>query len=310
MGRLTFDTGDVPESERRERWEQHNALALIGLQCRTLNDDDLSARETILRLPALRLARVAGSPHVVERDAGQIRQHPTEAVALFFTLSGDSFFYTPDGVRTVRPGQLLIADADRPFSRGFSNDMAELVLTVGREAVQQISSQFEPRGLPVVTFAEGGDTAARTLARLVDGATRGAGQAPDEAEVLRVLGAILHPGSAGLAAQDYRRAADRYIRGHLTDPNLSADVVARAIGISARHLSRVLANDDSLPQRILALRLDAAHRLLSARGSSVPSVSEAAARCGFGSSAHFSRSFTARFGERPSQLRRRTLAVG
>lgn len=60
-----FSTVGLPAARRVERWESHNAAALIGLDVRV--DGSLEATEVNVQLPVVRLARVRGSAHAVER---------------------------------------------------------------------------------------------------------------------------------------------------------------------------------------------------------------------------------------------------
>src|ERR1700751_3137412 len=60
-----FSTAGLPAARRVELWEEHNATALIGLAVRT--ERPLEATELNIRLPRLHLARLVGSPHVVDR---------------------------------------------------------------------------------------------------------------------------------------------------------------------------------------------------------------------------------------------------
>jgi transcriptional regulator GlxA family with amidase domain len=128
----------------------------------------------------------------------------------------------------------------------------------------------------------------------------------DEATVLDLLSGFVSGRPAGLATA-HLAAAKTYIEEWLTDPGLSAAEVARGIGISERHLSRVFATGGmSMPRYILGRRLDRAHRLLT-EGPEL-GVAEVAYRCGFSSPARFSHAFKERFGLRATDLRRRAQA--
>jgi len=72
----------------------------------------------------------------------------------------------------------------------------------------------------------------------------------------------------------------------------------------------VVLEEGSLPS-VLAASVKAAsftRRLLSQPATAPRTVAEVARRCGFASVAHFSTAFTARFGERPTDVRRQALA--
>jgi AraC-like DNA-binding protein len=303
---VSFSTAELPDAERIGLWEDHNAHALIGLRCHMLGEVSLDATELNLQLEQLHLARVRGNAHVVERSPELIRGHPADAIAVYLTLVGEAFFYHDDGIRTLSPGQVLICDADRPFMRGFSRGLEELAIKVPRPLFRELTG-LGSLDTPLVRDFAGGDVAARTLARLVDRALRPDGGEPvDERTALSLLASVAgsRPADPGLV---YLANARAFIEDHLTEVNLSAARVAAGIGISERQLSRVFAvTGASVPQFVLARRLDRAHSLLES-APEIP-VGEVAARYGFGSAGRFSQAFKARFGIRATDLRRQARA--
>jgi AraC-like DNA-binding protein len=313
-----FSTAGLPAARRIELWEGHNAAALIGLSCHSRVP--LEATEVNVPLGQVQLARVIGSPHVVERSAAFIRRDPAGAVAVYATLRGEAWFRDEDGTRELRPGQLLICDADRPFARGFARGLEELAIKVPREALALIKG-------PVVTaFAPGRDPYARALARLAGRATRAEHPvAADEGAVIDLVAVLTAGRGAGRGAGHRAdRGADRtaalraaaygFIEDHLADPGLGAAQIAAAIGVSERHLSRVLAaGGTTVPRLVRSRRLELAYALLAGNGlagpgpgrpSLAPSVAEVAARCGFTSVTYFSHAFRERFGLRAGEVRR------
>ncbi|MEV6490809.1 helix-turn-helix domain-containing protein [Actinoplanes sp. NPDC051633] len=297
-----FSTAGLPEQRRVELWEDHNADALIGLRCRTLTAASLEATEINLQLDQIHLARVRGNSHVVERDQALVRRRPAGSIALFFSLAGEAFFYHDDGVRTVRPGEMLMCDADRPFMRGFSQGLEELVVKVPRQVFAEVTGIEHVPSPAVVGFARGGNPFAHALARQVGAAARSEDPRPArEQDLLDLIAALAGRSPAG----GHRAAAQAHIDSNFADPALSAARVAAAVGLSTRHLSRVFAESGiSVPQYILSRRLEAARRMLA---GPVP-IAEVAHRCGFASPAHFSHAFRAHFGERASDLRRSAIA--
>jgi AraC-like DNA-binding protein len=318
--RQVFSTAGLPAAGRVERWESHNADALIGLDVRA--DGPLDATEVNVRLSEVRLARVRGSAHAVERTTGVIDRSPADSVAVYLTLRGEASFTSADGTRRLRPGDALVCATDRPFTRGFARGLEELVVTVPSPALLRRAG-VTPAGKPATTaFAvagrgpaggaprplPGSGPYARALARLAGGATGpGPVPPPDEGTVLDLV-AVLAAGRDVDRAAAHRAAAHCHIEEHLTDPGLGADQVAAAIGISERQLSRVFAADGtSVPRHILARRLRLAYSVLAAPpgapGAAGPTVAEVAARCGFTSASYFSHVFRAHFGLRASGLR-------
>lgn len=301
-GPACFSTAGLPPAERVRLWEEHNAEELIGLRCRTLDGSALEATQVNLQLPRIHLARVTGNPHVVERTPEIIRRSPSGAVGCYLTLQGEAFFYHGDAARTLRPGQLLICDPDRPFMRGFSRGLEELAIKIPRQVFGEATGACEVPEPVVLDCAD--DARARGLARLVGQAVRARGARPvSETDVLRLVS-----GLTGERAEDPSAAhlakARAFIEDRLADSGLSAARIADGIGLSERHLSRIFSSGGpSIPRYILARRLELAHRLLA--GDPGLTVSETAARSGFASASYFSGAFRDRFGERPTDLRRR-----
>ena len=301
---VEFSTLDLPLEERIERWEGHNADLLIGLRCRMLEVEQLEAMGTNLRLDSVDLARVIGTSHVVERDAQLIRQQPSDSVMMYFSLVGDAFFYSADGVRTLGPGQGLIFDADRAFMRGFSHGLEELVVKLPRSLFADVSGAA-PAEPTVFDFSPSGNVHAAALARQVGRATSRRDPTPPDERAILELVSVLTTGARANLNSAHRAAARAFIEQRLSDASLSAAQVARAVGISARHLSRVFADDaTSVPKYILERRLERAHAQLTGPFDASVTIADIALSCGFTSATYFSRSFVARFGHRASDVRR------
>jgi AraC-like DNA-binding protein len=287
-----FSTAGLPDEQRVELWERHNASALIGLSVHTA--EPLRATEVTVRLAQVQLARVTGSAHAVERTPAMIAAAPSDAIAVYLSVRGESWFAQDGRARTLGPGDALICEADRPFSRGFARGLDELVVKIPHEALDTAITRYGP--------IDGGNQYAAALATLADRATRG--EAPvraDEPAVLELVTVLALGPRAGRPAA-HRAAACAFIEEHLADPGLGAGQVATAIGVSERQLSRVFAAaGTSVPRYILVRRLELAYAALSAgRGT----VADTAASCGFISDTYFSHAFRARFGRRAVEVLR------
>ncbi|MGF9663397.1 helix-turn-helix domain-containing protein [Arthrobacter crystallopoietes] len=305
-GLTRFSTVGLPGDRRITLWEEHNARALVGLQARTLNGTSLEATELNLSLPRLQFARVAGTPHVVERSAREIAAHPAEAVVAYFALEGEGFFYHRNGCEILKPGQAILYDADQPFMRGFSHGLNELALKIPRRTLGEFTGRSGLNRPHVFGFRapEAGTAHAQALAASLADALSGRAQDWDrlEATTLDLLSHIMNDGGAPLG---HLEAARAFITSHLGDAGLSAGRIAAAVGISERQLSRIFAEaGSSIPRSILDARLEAARDQLRSPATSRQPLAAVAARFGFASQAHFSRSYKEKFGLTP--LRDRT----
>jgi AraC-like DNA-binding protein len=289
-------------------WESHNATALIGLSCHTTGAGSLEATELNVRVNQVHLARVTGSSHVIERTAGVIRRSPADAIAVYLTLRGDAWFEQPGGTRSLRPGHVLMCDADRPFARGFARGLEELAIKVPRSAFADATGLASLPAPVVADFSRGQDPYARALARLVDRAARPRRAVPADERAILDLVTVLAAGRDTATAVAYRAAARSFIEAHLTDPALTAAQVAAAIGISGRHLSRVFAADGtSVPRHVLSRRLQLAHAMLADPAGPAGTVAGVATGCGFTSVPYFSHAFHERFGHRAVEVRRQAV---
>jgi AraC-like DNA-binding protein len=95
-----------------------------------------------------------------------------------------------------------------------------------------------------------------------------------------------------------------YIRQHLCDPDLSADTIALAHGISTRKLFRLCEDADfSLEQWIITNRLQGSHDDLARPESHALSIAAVARRWGFANPSHFARRFRTMYGLSPRAWR-------
>lgn len=305
-----FSTSGLKSSDRVEKWESHNAKAIFGLKATSIDEESLDATEINLNLPRLSVHHVSANAHVIERNAQIIRKKPIDSLLMFFALYGDAFFYHPNGVRTLGPGTAVLCDGDKPFVRGFARGLKEMVLVIPKPLFAEVTDDAMPyRDEPFVsTFGASRQATGFTtdIASLMSEALRES----DSSRLLNIENEVLESirglfGGAGATGLDKQfRALSNLIDRNLRNPKLSAGLLASEMRMSERQLSRILsAHGQSLPGVLLERRLDLAMRVLTSPRSQNMSISEIGGYCGFSSSEHFSRSFRAKFGTPPSQVR-------
>ncbi|MFI6125252.1 helix-turn-helix domain-containing protein [Streptomyces sp. NPDC051064] len=286
-------------------WEEHNAEALIALECRTRTGEEFRAREDNVQIGRVHLARVRSTAHTVERSPDLIGQQPTGAVALFVSLRGEALFQQGGRRQFLRPGDLLVCDADGHFVRGFGHGMEELALRVDRRVLPEEICPPTPGEQPLIIRKSEASPYGRAIARLVGRAVGSQDPAPPDEQTIVDLLSVLVSNGAMRPHVVHRALACAYIEDRLRDPHLSVPEVASAVGISVRQLTRVFADmGRTFPQHVLGRRLDLAHTLLAGTDAPTLSTATVAAMCGFRSTAHFSQTFQARFGIAAGELRR------
>lgn len=96
------------------------------------------------------------------------------------------------------------------------------------------------------------------------------------------------------------RQACRYIDLHLDDPELSANAIARAFGLSRATLYRMFEPYGGVQTHIRERRLERVREVLCAGGDSRRHIARVAEAHGFLDPAQFSRAYRRHFGHRPS----------
>lgn len=109
-------------------------------------------------------------------------------------------------------------------------------------------------------------------------------------------------GAGSPVREAHRRRAESVILKDLSNPDLSPDTIADAVGISKRYLHELFAEVNStVSQFVREERLKAARDLLQMPNPG--QMSDIAYRFGFSDQAQFSRLFKAKFGQTPSGYR-------
>lgn len=306
-------TQDIPLEQRLAFWEDYNASILVGLRCSSYAENGFAATQDNLCLERLRMARIRGNEHVVERSLPMIHALPSESIFVGLVQGGQGFFYQGSDCQLLKPGELLIYRNDQPYLFGFSGQMNLLVFDMPERHFFEHCLR-DLKGLMKI----GCDSPVqRLLTHCLGQRAGGFLDAPSsegveyfQEEVYDLLASIISDQSGKTHASGlttaYTLAAKQYIQQHLEDPALTCEQVAAATGISSRHLNRLFAQEGISPGRYMVdKRLERARHLLASPRRHRLSIAEIAYGCGFSSQAHFARAFKSRFEMTPSESRGR-----
>ncbi|WP_212632061.1 helix-turn-helix domain-containing protein [Pseudomonas sp. KB-10] len=306
-------TLDIPPEQRLAFWEDYNASILVGLRCSSYAETGFTATQDNLHLERLRVARIRGNEHVVERTSPMIQALPSESIFVALVQDSQSFFYQGRDCQLLQPGELIIYRNDQPYLFGFTGPMRLFIFDMPqrdfaehclRDLKGPLKIGSESPVQRLLTHSLGQRASAFLDTPSHEGAER------FQEETYDLLASIItdHSGvhrASGLSAA-YLLAAKQYIQQHLDDPLLSCEQVAAATGVSSRHLARLFAQEGRTPSRyLLDKRLERARQLLASPQGMRLGIAEIAYRTGFSSQAHFARVFKGRFGLTPSEARRR-----
>ncbi len=230
---------------------------------------------------------------------------------LYMQLSGTSAV-SQERERSVIPeGLYTWLRTDRAFSVHLGPDSRFFSLLVPKERLRQRFPNADVRPATVRGADHRGERVLRSL--LYSLGQEGCLLSDDEA--ILAVGALIETLGLGprvsTAVADERRVerALLEIEHRLTDPELTAESVACAQGVSRRYLDEVLQRriQTTLAQHIRQRRLERAADDLRSSRHRERSILEIAMRWGFHSAAHFSRIFSQHFGQAPSIWRRGAL---
>lgn len=315
---IHISTEHIPISARVNFWESELRRHLIGLRCSPHSAEGLDARLVSRDIGLLKFADVHTNAHIVDRTPELIRQLPSNSLQLILMCKGDGFVYQRGQCVPLKTGDVAVYDSRSPYVLGCAGPMHLQYFEVEAEQFRQRFPRFDVNK-PQSLLAGGGGAsmiyvwALRKLAaeHLQQNAVRSARQelASDTFDQFCILlEAILGhtQGRGGLTALSATHvlAAKAYIESNLADNDLSVQRVATAVRVSARHLSRLFAMEEtSVAEFIVKRRLAKAKAELSdprCRGDTVATIGY---RWGFASAAHFSRLFKQHFGLSPTEQR-------
>ncbi len=302
-----LDTAQVPARERFPLW--HAALSPThdaGLP----DDSDATAFTASARGWLLGKALVLESrstPQVLRRSPRRIRADQTDHYIIHLQRKGRWIADAAGRSVDAGPGSVLILDMARACDAR-TTEIENVNIVLARDALDCLLPPFSMHGLML-------DGPMGTLLRdhvesLADNLPY---MHPEESESVadatcRVIAACLAPSRENIARAGVWLAATRlrqvraYIDAHISSPQLSAQSICAALGISRTTLYNACEPMGGVTAFIQKRRLRRIHALL-ADPNERRLISEIAYLFGFVSNAHFSRAFRNTFGYSPREAR-------
>jgi AraC-like DNA-binding protein len=307
----TVSTHAVRGDERAGFWVDYVARALINVECSGKSSEGIDATLRKRDLGLFRACDIVANRHAVVRTPHNIRADQRDAVFICLMNEGQGYTFQDVECVTHAPGDIVLYDTSVPYGHGFPADMAMTVIDVPRETFEAHVGPWRYGGLVKIDRSDGVNSwAAQQIYRLLGQRHDPESPAREQiaAKVLELVQSMLriHDGDASLTKSTINTLwrAKAYIEDHLADEELDCHAVSRALRLSPRQLARVFGIEGvPITRYILARRLERCRADLSDRALKHLTVSQIAFRWGFNNSAHFSRSYRARFGETPTDAR-------
>lgn len=271
------------------------------------------------RIGDMQLLRSTGQAGklTVARSDRLIRRSNTDDFLLGMVVEGNLSISQEGRHASLAPGELVLIDSHRRYELEVSSALDLFVLKIARKSVQTHIIEYgrylgvsldTERGLGfVVKNMLGACIATAPYISVYEGRRL-------ELGLMDLVGSAFRYQVDG-EAEGGRKQAFRvfnrlrqFIEENLSDPNLGPAMISREVGLSERYIRKMFAaNDITLMGWIKDRRLQRCHQAISQGDGDYVSFAEIAYTYGFSEVSSFNRSFKAKFGVTPSEVRQATM---
>ncbi|OYX34702.1 MAG: hypothetical protein B7Y99_04910 [Caulobacterales bacterium 32-69-10] len=316
MALQTVIDTDIVALRDRSAYYRDETRALFGsCDLRVDAGQLLSSRIEVAALADLTITRCTRATGLsVYRTPSNIRLCEREVVDLLWVRAGQCTVIQAGNEARLGPGDAALLVSTRPYEihkplRGAEMDILEVSIPLARlqhvlDRPELLSARRLSNGAMVGMMAE-------SLVRSTSGAPdEVAAQAADSLilaldviahEMIRSTADTIH----GAAALQPLMRAKAHALSRLGDFDLDRDEIARAAGMSVRHLNRLFGRTgDSVTQLVRTLRLERAAEMLTDPACEGLTIQEVAARCGYADQSQFCRHFKRQYGRTATSYRR------
>jgi AraC-like DNA-binding protein len=309
----SWSTAEVEPRRRFEYWNDLVAKAVCGVNAAQPSRHDFDATISIRRLHDAAFTSFHSPAHEIDRTSRDISRDRSDAYLLSLQLGGIARLRQGGRETVLKPGELGMVDAHRPFSVTLSGDVHRIVAILPRRMVHRYAPMW--RDLSALRIGEtepSVDLLREYVVRLADPAYAVDGAV---AEVLgenlcALLGVVVGHHVGGLADAHPQRdlqleALLAYIRCNCSDPDLSPSAAAAHLRVSVRTVHKLMERTErSFGEWLLDERLHRCVRMLQDPTQVRHKISDIAWTCGFNDLSHFNNVFRSRLDTTPSDLRR------
>jgi AraC-like DNA-binding protein len=301
-----FDTRDLPSRIGLDMWRDQISV-LFDARVQKADQDRFFASVHAWLVDDVGIGHVRGSAQQFSRSRHKIARDGMDGYVLQFYSRGESM--SRDDNSVARPADLYLIDMARPLAT-ITTEHAQLSIAVPRRLLAPLLKTPDdchelvlPARLPLVSLLR--DTCASFAQNLTQMSTGTARLA---------LPSILQLAAAAVNAEidEEKEAAvrmaladtvRRHVETHLLEPDLSAETVMKAFGLSRRTLYRLFEGAGGFKAYVQRQRLRRAWHALRAPEASHLSIAAIADMHGFANPESFTRSFRTLFDLTPREAR-------
>jgi AraC family transcriptional regulator, positive regulator of tynA and feaB len=303
-----WSTNLVRPGKRVDFWREAVCAAVLNVVPEHA-DDNFHAAIAGRNFGPLRFASFSSASHDIVREPRAIDRAGEDQYLVSLQKSGRCGMAQEGCELWLDPGEIAIIDGSRPFRVSFPKPVSRFLAVMPHATLDVRAPWTRRNGLSKIAASSPfADLARRHIRQLAGDETLDVRQAQTLTENLcnlLALATTADGGGAPVQAEAQLQAIQAYCRARLCDPDLSPGRVAAHFGISRRTLHlRFEAVERSFGKWLLNCRLEQCHRALLDPAHDDRRVSDLAYRFGFSDLSHFSKSFKAKFGLTPRDIRK------
>jgi AraC-like DNA-binding protein len=308
-----YSTAGVPAGRRTSYWNEIYTSHFAQVSFDPVSRENFEAELRTGTMGPLGLARVSYYAAEVERTRSHIDRTRQRMFSFVLHLRGRGVFTHYGHQTMLGDGDFTLSDNTEPHHLSLQGPADVIILRSPPDVLEPyLPSPERLCGLRLPANEGFTSTAAAMMRSLVDQLERGLSPrfsqmlARSVLEVMATSYAMVFDKSvadcSGVGAR--RVQARRYIEAHLTESDLTATAIARALDVSPRYVRMVFAAErETVSGYILRRRLEECARQLASSLWLGRTITEIAFACGFNSGAHFTRVFRQKYGTTPRQYR-------
>jgi AraC family transcriptional regulator, positive regulator of tynA and feaB len=310
-----FSTDNVHTRDRFNYWHE--------VACRTIVEHDswpdcragFEAQIEVGALAGIGLVQFVNSPMTVSHTARHVARARSDDLLFCRQMAGALALEQETREIVLKAGEMTLLDPMLLYSGRFSSGSNLLVVKLPRRALEARVGKIRPMIAREMKPLDAETSLASSFLAMLPAHSGKFSHAAEEIlkdQTLDLVALSLvkmledrvpRMSSARAVVLIHVRAA---IESRLSDPNLDAEAVAAAAGVSVRYANAVLADEDtSIARLIQERRLARCRRAFDDPKQKYRTVSEIAYGWGFSDMTHFGRSFRRTYGTLPSEYRKR-----
>jgi AraC-like DNA-binding protein len=308
---MTWDrwTAEGAGKRRLDRWQDLICREMLNVDLKLPNPNEFRCSLSRMGFSDVRFIRFRSTPHSVERTSTD-KSSSTVGFDHFMIsaqLSGLTRIQSGKHQVDLRPGDVGVLDASRPFTNQFIGTTSRAVVLFDKSRFKRTFNADSLRRMP--TAHPYFRIVRQHILSLAD-PTVDHDPLVAEALIVSLIELMTQmtaaPSASNQAAKSKitRRNVESFIRMNISRADLTLLSIAAEFGVSLRSLFTLYEDAPmSLEQTIISIRLQRAAQILASGEGATETVTSVSTMVGFKDSAHFSRRFRDKYGKPPSDWR-------